>query len=50
MLVGRGSTGGVINQVTKKARLAPLAEVTGAVPRNTVYGFSSACACRAMTG
>ena len=31
MLFGRGSTGGVINQVTKKARLKPVTEVTGAV-------------------
>jgi catecholate siderophore receptor len=34
MLFGRGSTGGVINQVTKAARLKPLTEVTGAVTTN----------------
>ena len=34
MLFGRGSTGGVINQVTKKARLKPITEVTGAVTTN----------------
>lgn len=34
MLFGRGSTGGVINQVTKKARLAPITEVSGSVTTN----------------
>jgi catecholate siderophore receptor len=34
MLFGRGSTGGVINQVTKKARLKPITEVTGAITTN----------------
>jgi catecholate siderophore receptor len=34
MLFGRGSTGGVINQVTKKAQLKPISEVNGAVSTN----------------
>ncbi len=34
MLFGRGSTGGVINQVTKKATLQPITEVTGLVTTN----------------
>ena len=34
MLFGRGSTGGVINQVTKKPSLKPATEVTGSVTTN----------------
>ncbi|MDB5819832.1 MAG: TonB-dependent siderophore receptor [Rhizobacter sp.] len=34
MLFGRGSTGGVINQVTKKPSLTPSTEVTGSVTTN----------------
>jgi catecholate siderophore receptor len=34
MLFGRGSTGGVINQVTKKPKLAPLAEASAGVTTN----------------
>jgi catecholate siderophore receptor len=34
MLFGRGSTGGVINQVTKKPRRAPFGEVTGSITSN----------------
>ncbi len=37
MLFGRGSTGGVINQVSKKATLTPSAEVTTTIGTNDRY-------------
>ncbi len=37
MLFGRGSTGGVINQVTKKATLTPLAEVSTTIGTDDRY-------------
>lgn len=37
MLFGRGSTGGVINQVSKQANLKPLYEVSGTVGLNDRY-------------
>jgi catecholate siderophore receptor len=37
MLFGRGSTGGVINQVSKKATLTPSAEVTTTIGSNDRY-------------
>ncbi|WP_233833588.1 TonB-dependent siderophore receptor [Paraburkholderia sp. ZP32-5] len=37
MLFGRGSTGGVINQVTKKANLTDSAEVTGMIGTDDKY-------------
>jgi catecholate siderophore receptor len=37
MLFGRGSTGGVINQVTKKAGLVQSSEVSGSVTTNGLY-------------
>ncbi|WP_150667725.1 TonB-dependent receptor [Pandoraea anhela] len=37
MLFGRGSTGGVINQVSKQANLKPLNEVSGTIGTNDRY-------------
>jgi catecholate siderophore receptor len=37
MLFGRGSTGGVINQVSKQAQLAPVSEVSAQVGTNDRY-------------
>ncbi|MBI1891448.1 MAG: TonB-dependent siderophore receptor [Burkholderiales bacterium] len=37
MLFGRGSTGGVINQVSKKPGLKPISEVTASVGTNDFY-------------
>ncbi|HTJ95786.1 MAG TPA: TonB-dependent siderophore receptor [Pararobbsia sp.] len=37
MLFGRGSTGGVINQVSKKAQLTPVSEVSATVGTNDRY-------------
>ncbi|VVD63043.1 TonB-dependent receptor [Pandoraea terrigena] len=37
MLFGRGSTGGVINQVSKQANLKPLNEVSGTIGTNDQY-------------
>ncbi|MFX5709837.1 TonB-dependent receptor plug domain-containing protein, partial [Acinetobacter baumannii] len=34
MLFGRGSTGGIINQVSKKANLKAATEITGSVTTN----------------
>jgi catecholate siderophore receptor len=40
MLFGRGSTGGVINQVSKQAQLAPVSEVSAQVGTNDRYRTS----------
>lgn len=40
MLFGRGSTGGVINQVSKQANLKPLNEVSGTIGTNDRYRTS----------
>lgn len=40
MLFGRGSTGGVINQVSKQANLKPLNEVSGTLGTNDQYRTS----------
>jgi catecholate siderophore receptor len=40
MLFGRGSTGGVINQVSKQAQLKPISEVTAQVGTNDRYRTS----------
>ena len=37
MLFGRGSTGGVINQVSKQAQLTPVSEVSGTIGSNDRY-------------
>jgi catecholate siderophore receptor len=37
MLFGRGSTGGVINQVSKQAQLTPVSEVSGTIGTNDRY-------------
>src|ERR1700749_2989992 len=37
MLFGRGSTGGVINQVSKQAQLKPVSEVSGTIGSNDRY-------------